>query len=160
MIADERNAEMDQFHPTMILVEISRVVSNFGLAGRSGLGLGLTEFVGRFTLPFDLEWGEMVLPEGDYHLYYGSLEQGGGVVQIAGHEQSQPQGIFFVGEENPASGVQNALVCICRDGNQIIGSLELPAIGKSVSFVVLHSKKLELTAQDLDAEADLAGLHS
>lgn len=151
---------MNHFHRTTVVVGIFRVVSNFGLAGQSSPGLGVTEFVGRFTLPFELQWGEMALPEGDYYLYYGSLEQGGRVVEIAGQDPSQPQGIFFVGEESPASAVQNALVCVCRDGSRIIESLELPAIGKSVSFVALHSKKLEPSAQGLDAEVDLLGLQS
>jgi hypothetical protein len=116
------------------LVGVFPVISYVGTAGPSSLGLRMTEFTGRFTLPFDAAWGEMLLPEGDYALYYGALGEGMYCVEILGVEQGAPRGIFLVKEQDPASVVQNALVCTCRGGKHIIRTLELPAIGKAVSF--------------------------
>lgn len=125
------------------LVGVFPVVSYLGAAGQSTLGLQATEFSGRFTLPFEAEWGEVVLPEGDYNLHYGTLGQGVYFVEILGKDQRKPHVIFLVPQQVPASVVQNALVCICRGGRCIIRALELPAIGKSVSFVFPNARKGE-----------------
>ena len=125
------------------LVGVFPVISYLGATERSTLGLQLTEFSGRFTLPFEAEWGEVVLPEGDYNLHYGTLGQGVYFVEILGKDQHMPHGIFLVRQQVPASVVQNALVCTCRGGRCVIRALELPAIGKSVSFAFPSTRKGE-----------------
>jgi len=123
------------------LVGVFPVISHVGRAAPGALGFRMTEFAGRFTLPFDAAWGEMLLPEGDYALYYGASGEGVYCVEILGVEQGSPRGIFLVREQNPASVVQNALVCTCRGGKPIIRTLELPAIGKAVSFACPNARK-------------------
>jgi hypothetical protein len=116
------------------LVGVFPVISRFGLSCRSAFGFGRAEFAGRFVLPFDALWGQMILPSGDYALNFGTIGAGMCYVEIIGVGQGHPGGIFLVREESPASVVQNALICIQRNGRQMIRALELPAIGKSVSF--------------------------
>ena len=116
------------------LVGVFPVISYVGLSTRSAFGFRMTEFAGRFVLPFDALWGQMLLPGGDYTLYYGTLGAGMCYVEILGTGQGRPKGIFLVREQNPASVVQNALVCVQRSGRQTVRSLELPAIGKSIPF--------------------------
>lgn len=116
------------------LVGVFPVISRAGAAAPSALGLRMTEFVGKFNLPFDAAWGEMVLAQGEYALYYGALAEGLHCVEILGADRGVPRGIFLVREQNSASVVQNALVCTCRGSRHVIRTLELPAIGKSVSF--------------------------
>lgn len=116
------------------LVGVFPVISHVGTAAPSALGLRMTEFAGRFNLPFDAAWGEMVLPQGDYALYYGAFGEGLHCVEIFGMNRGIPRGIFLVREQNPASVVQNALVCTCRGGRHVIHTLELPGVGKAVSF--------------------------
>lgn len=125
------------------LVGVFPVISYLGATEQSTLGRQATEFSGRFTLPFKAEWGEVVLPEGDYNLHYGTLGQGVYFVEILGKDQHKPHGIFLVPQQVPASVVQNALVCTCRGGRCIIRALELPAIGKSVSFAFRSARKGE-----------------
>lgn len=132
---------MTDFQSRKILVGVFPVIFQSSAKGKSALGSSFAEFVGRFTLPFEAEWGEMILPEGDYTLHYGNLDGGICFVEIAGQDSAKPQGIFFVEGQDTASVVQNALVCVCSDGSQIIRSLELPVIGKAVSFAAPHAKK-------------------
>jgi len=102
----------------------------------------MNEFAGRFTLPFEAAWGEIVLAPGEYALHYGTMGEGLHCVEIFGIGQTAPRGIFLVREQNPASVVQNALVCTRRDSRRIIRALELPAIGESVSFAGPATGKL------------------
>ncbi|HXH50358.1 MAG TPA: hypothetical protein VNM47_13530 [Terriglobia bacterium] len=124
------------------LVGVFPVISSLGPAWRSSFSLHSTEFAGRFTLPFEAAWGEMVLPEGDYALFYGTMGKGLQCVEILGATQGAPQGIFLVREQSTASVVQNAFICIYKRGRRIIRALELPAIGKSVSFACPTGRKL------------------
>lgn len=121
-----------RYHTT--LVGVFPVISQVGKAAPGALGFRMNEFAGRFTLPFDAAWGEIVLAQGEYDLYYGAMGDDLHCVEILGAGQSTPRGIFLVREQSPASVIQNALVCTRRDGRQVIRTLELPAIGKSVSF--------------------------
>jgi hypothetical protein len=116
------------------LVGVFPVISRVGMSMQSAFGLRMAEFAGRFILPFDASWGQMLLPGGDYTLYYGTIGAGMCYVEILGMGHDPSRGIFLVREQNPASVVQNALVCIQRNGRHMIRTLELPAIGKSVSF--------------------------
>jgi hypothetical protein len=116
------------------LVGVFPVISPVGLPVKSALGCGMTEFVGRFILPFDASWGQMLLHEGAYTVFYGSVGAGLCYVEIIGNKRGSPKGIFLVREQNPASVVQNALVCTQRGRRHMICTLELPAIGKSIPF--------------------------
>jgi len=124
------------------LVGVFPVISHVGTVAPSALGLRMAEFVGKFHLPFDAEWGEMLLPQGHYALYYGALGEGMHCVEILGTGQAAPRGIFLVREQSPASVLQNALVCTRRSGRRVIRALELPAIGKAVSFAGPAAEKL------------------
>ncbi len=132
---------MTDFHSRKILVGVFPVILQSGAMGRSVSAPGAAEFVGRFTLPFKAEWGEMLLPEGEYTLVYGNLNGGACFVEIAGKDPAKPRGIFLVEGESRASVVQNALVCVRKEGCQIIRYLELPLIGKAVCFEAPHATK-------------------
>ena len=116
------------------LVGVFPVIAHVRKSAPGPLGLRMAEFAGRFTLPFDAAWGEMVLPQGEYALYYGALGEGLHCVEILGKGKADPKGVFLVREQNSASVVQNALVCTRRGGRHVIRTLELPGIGKAVSF--------------------------
>lgn len=116
------------------LVGVFPVISHVGRATPGALGFRMNEFAGRFSLPFEASWGEVVLAQGEYALYYGAMAEGLHCVEILGAGQTTPRGIFLVREQNPACVVQNALVCTRRGDRHIIRALELPAIGKSLSF--------------------------
>jgi hypothetical protein len=116
------------------LVGVFPVISHVGMAFPRALGFRMKEFVGRFTLPFEAAWGEIVLAQGEYALFYGAMGEGLHCVEILGSGETAPRGIFVVKEQSPASVVQNALVCTWRGDRRVIRALELPAIGKSVTF--------------------------
>lgn len=124
------------------LVGVFPVVSHRTETWRSAFGLRMTEFAGRFTLPFEAKWGEVILTEGDYFMHYGTLGQDTYFVEILGKNPGSPCGIFLVAQQGPSSVVQNALICNWSGERQVIRALELPAIGKSVSFAVPKARKL------------------
>ncbi len=93
-------------------------------------------FAGRFTLPFEVTWGAMILAEGEYSLYYGTLHEGMSYVEIHGMERCGPKGIFLIEQQCPATVVQNSLVCVRKGSRHIIRALELPAVGRSITFAI------------------------
>lgn len=100
-------------------------------------------FRGTFTLPFEAQWGVVALPAGQYSLQYGLL--GGGsayVVEVTSKEKARPHVLLLPQAANDTSAAENALVCV-REGNRlVVRALDLPAIGKSVSFPLPHGAKL------------------
>ena len=141
------------------LVGVFPVIPYMGSAGRSPLGLCVTQYAGRFTLPFEAAWGGMVLPEGDYVLYFGTLGEGFSYVEIHGTDTNEdsPKGIFLIRQQSPATVVQNSLVCVRKGGKHTIRALELPAIGKSVAFTNPNTRK-PLESRDISGEAHPAGV--
>ena len=123
------------------LVGVFPVIPYLDTVRGSEVGPHVTQFAGRFTLPFEAVWGEMVLSEGEYSLYYGVLREGTYYVEIHGTGQGSLNGFFLFQQPCLATVVQNSLVCIHKGSKHIIRALELPAIGKSVSFAGPNSWK-------------------
>ena len=118
------------------LVGVFPMVPYMGTSLHCALGPNHPRFAGRFTLPFEAAWGAMILAEGEYSLYYGTLHEGMNYVEIHGMDRCGPKGIFLIHQQCPATVVQNSLVCVRKGGTHIIRALELPAIGRSVSFAI------------------------
>jgi hypothetical protein len=98
-----------------------------------------TLFSGEFTLPFEVQWGAVTLPAGEYSLRYGRLNNGGiYTVAIVGKSQGSPYGWVLPEGANPTSATKNTLICI-REGNKgYIRELRLGFIGQSAQFTVPH----------------------
>jgi hypothetical protein len=111
--------------------------------GARGQRFQSTLFSGNFTLPFEAQWGAMTLPAGEYSLRYGRLNDGGVyMVAIVGEAQRSSHGWVLIKGIDPASATKNALVCIRQGNKGIVRALELPAIGKSVSFALPRGAEL------------------
>ena len=70
---DAKKAVLMKVRSHTTLVGVFPVITHVRKSEPGPLGLRMAEFAGRFTLPFDAAWGEMLLPQGDYALYYGAL---------------------------------------------------------------------------------------
>jgi hypothetical protein len=129
----------------MILVGLFVGFLALGTAGAKGQVLDTPSFAGTFTLPFEAQWGKMTLPAGDYTLKFGLLSTGHALVEVKGRAEGSLHGVVEAGPYGQTSATKNAIVCI-REGNAlIVRTLEMPAIGESVAFMLPRGTKL--TAQ-------------
>ncbi len=126
-----------------ILAGLSLALLTLGVTGAKAQSLSISDFAGTFTLPFEAQWGRTTLPAGEYSLYYGQPLAGGPLmVEVLGKEKGTPHVFILPQGVNDASTTQSALVCV-REGNAgIVRGLEMPEIGKSVTFAMPHGAKL------------------
>ena len=101
-------------------------------------------FTGTFTLPFTAHWGQMILPPGEYNLYYGVQNKGGAYfVEVHGQAKGSPHGVILpVGQVDTKTDV-NAVLCVRKGDMAYVRGLELPAIGESVRFKKPHGVSVE-----------------
>ena len=104
-----------------LLVAISVFVILLGLAvtGVKAQSLRTTDFAGKFTLPFMVEWGPMTLPPGEYNLYYGNLNLSGPrMVEVSSEELGFQRGLILPRGQNELKATKSALVCVieCNRG--------------------------------------------
>jgi hypothetical protein len=111
------------------------VVFGLGATGARAQSMRTTHFTGTFNLPFEAQWGNAILPVGQYSLYYGRLSDAGpAMVEVVGKDTWSPHVLIPVQGIDPASGKKSALVCIREGDAGIVRTLELPQIGEAVSF--------------------------
>lgn len=152
-----------------ILFGLSLVLLALGATGARAQVVEHALYSGTFTLPFDAQWGTMILPAGDYSLYYGHLGSGGTyMVEVAGKKLASPHGFVLptpTGER--VSRSENTLICI-REGNKsYIRELRMGFIGESARFAIPHGvvvrarivKQAKHNANAPHAEARLSIVH-
>jgi hypothetical protein len=120
----------------MTLVGLSLLLPALAVTAARAQGISAAEFNGSFTLPFEVQWGSMILPPGDYTLNYGRLidRAGAHAVAVAGEAKGSPHGTLLVQGRSQTSATKNGLVCTREGDTLIVRALEMPAIGESVSF--------------------------
>lgn len=130
-----------------------------GVSGSRAQNLHSTEFVGTVTLPFAAQWGELTLPAGEYKISYGALFDGSEFVAVEGKAEGSPHGLILPIEkkESAATNKKNDLVCIRQGRDGIVRELEMPAIGKTVSFAMPRGEQLIAHNRKGSANTQLAG---
>lgn len=122
-----------------ILVGLSLMLFALGAVGARAQGLVTTSLTGTFTLPFDAQWGSMILPAGEYTLNYGQLfTTGTKVVAISGKAKGSPHGWIVARTRELASAAKTQLVCIREGDKGYVSELQMAEIGESASFAVPH----------------------
>lgn len=124
-----------------LIVPISVLAIFFGLAvtGANAQILKVTDIAGKFTLPFEAQWGRMTLPAGNYNLYYGSVTKSGlRVVEVAGEDWGTLHGVVLPMETKNPKGEGNFLVCVFEGNRAFVRSLQMAEIGQSVGFARPH----------------------
>lgn len=124
-----------------LLIPASVLVMFLGLAatGMKAQSLRSTHFAGKFTLPFMAQWGEMILPAGDYNLYFGSFDAAGlRVVEVAHEDMGIVRGLVFPRGRNDVKGEGNFLVCILEGNKAYVRSLQMAELGQSIEFARPH----------------------
>lgn len=141
----------------MILAELFVVLFAVGAAGARAQALSTTRFAGSFTLPFEVQWGTMTLPAGDYTLRYGQLINGGVyAVQVVGKAEGSPNGLILAGARKDVSETGNELVCVRNGNSGVVRALEMPAIGESIDFPLPHGVELLAREQNHGTNTQIA----
>ena len=129
--------------------------------GARAQSMTTTHFAGTFNLPFEAQWGNAILPVGQYSLYYGHLFEGGPeMVEVVRKDTWSPHVLIPVQGIDQASGKKSDLVCVRQGDAGIVRTLELPQIGEAVSFKLpRHTQLMALrhkgSANKLLAEAPM-----
>ncbi len=128
-----------------LVVSVAAMLMFLGLAatGIKAQSLFSSHFAGEFTLPFMAQWGSVILPPGDYNLYYGRLSNTGAqIVEVRG-QGMLPHGLIIVNGRNDVKGTENRLVCVLEGNKAYVRGLELPAIGESAEFLRPKGARVE-----------------
>jgi hypothetical protein len=108
-------------------------------------------YVGNFTLPYEVHWGNTVLPPGDYRLSIKSTA----TPMIAFVRSAEGKAITFVmnGSVDTDPKGQNALLITERAGQRIVHSLALNDLGVVLIYEpsLAHEKPVVQEARNIRA---------
>jgi hypothetical protein len=100
-------------------------------------------FEGRFTLPYEVHWGQTVLAAGEYTIFMNPSQAAAVVRSASGKTQ------FIratVATENNKKGV-NCLIITARGNEHRVRSLNLPGLGQSLIYERLTKSERETVAK-------------
>lgn len=129
-----------------LLVSTSVLVMFLGLAtaGVKAQSLKQTHFAGKFTLPFMVQWGGMILPPGDYNLYIGKLNLSGPLmVEVANEDMGIQRGVVLPVTSENRKATQSVLVCVVEGARGYVRSLEIAELDQSIGFARPHGVSVQ-----------------
>ncbi len=114
------------------------------LALSAGVASAQNVYEGSFTLPFQAQWGKMVLPPGEYSF---TLDKGvvDGLVKVRTSERYVGM-IFANGISNQSVAEKSELVAVGSEGFYQIRALRLSALGIQFEYKIPEGKH-QLLAQ-------------
>lgn len=106
-------------------------------------GYAQPSFVGRFTLPYEVNWGKKVLPAGQYRIIIDELGQAASVQSMDGSTA------FFtpLPVRLDSEGGDTGLVLLIRGNERVVRALNLPHEGVSLVYKPETSAERELLAK-------------
>jgi hypothetical protein len=103
-----------------------------------------SSFTGRFTLPYEVHWGKVVLPAGDYSITMES-SAAPALVRSASGENKMFTSIPVTAESEKGAA---CLVITLRGNERRVRSLNLPRLGTSLIYEPLSNTERELLAKE------------
>jgi hypothetical protein len=100
-------------------------------------------FRGKFTLPYEVHWGDAVLPAGEYFLSMDPFEAAAVVRSASGHAMYIPAAPASDGSEKRGT----CLVIMVRGDQHRVLSLNLPELGQSLIYERLTKSEREVHAK-------------
>ncbi len=148
---------MKKVRSLTILVGLSLVMAGVGVTGAKAQVLSSPKFTGSFALHTQVQWGPMTLPAGSYVVKYGRMGPAGlRIVEIAGKAKGSPHGFVLVRSEDPTRSEGDMVICARADNMLIVRALDMPAIGKSASFVTPQDARLMANATSRNGNTRMA----
>ena len=100
-------------------------------------------FAGKFTLPYEVHWGQAVLPAGDYYIRMSATQPLAVITSVSGN-----MGVFTQAPKVADSEPGGRCLTITNLGNERrVRSLNLPEIGKIIIFAPLSKNEREILAK-------------
>lgn len=123
-----------------LMISVTALVALFALVGTGAKAQSLnsTHFVGKFTLPFEAQWGRMALPPGNYNLKYGFTRGGLRMVEVAGEDKADVHGWVIAWGSGDTKGEGSFLVCVLEGGKGYVRSLQMAGLGDGIEFARPH----------------------
>lgn len=128
-----------------LLVSVAALLMLLALVATEAKAQSLfsTQFAGSFSLPFMVQWGTVILPPGEYSLYYGMPGNAGpNVVEIRGEVKGSPHGFILGNGHDQISEKKSVLVCVLEGKRAYVRELRMGAIGESAEFALPHGVKV------------------
>jgi hypothetical protein len=128
-----------------LMISFAVLVTLFALVetGAKAQSIDSTQFVGKFTLPFEARWGGMILPAGNYNLKFGYTMGGLRVVEVAGEDAGILHGWVFAKGRVNTKGEGSFLVCVLNGNTGYVRSLQLAEFGESINFARPHGVSVD-----------------
>ena len=100
-------------------------------------------FVGKFTLPYEVHWGQAVLPAGEYSIRMDSMAAGAKVTSADGSRTVYTQFPMFADREKGGTH----LTITTKGNERRVRTLNAPEIGKLIIFAPLSKSEREELAK-------------
>ena len=122
-----------------------KLKSVFSLAALAALALGLSpslakaqEYLGKFTLPFEAQWGAAVLAPGDYTFEVAS--QSPHMVSLRDERGKTVLIVPFPTPEEKVSSNQSKLTLVDNGARYVVQSFEAVELGQTFEYSVAKAK--------------------
>jgi hypothetical protein len=112
-----------------------------------GAAQGWAVYSGRFTLPYDVQWGTAVLPAGEYSLAMDTMNGPLSVRDASGRTRA----LLYGSREYPKANQPTALFVTIAGKSRMVRSLNCPAWGANLVFKAVTQEERERLA-DLHTE--------
>jgi hypothetical protein len=133
---------MKRFWNSAVIAGLSVLLLALCAPGARAQSTSPTLFGGTINLPFQVAWGPMVLPAGEYTLHYGAVNGTTYVVEVEGKAKGSPHGLVLARNPNATQAMTSSLVCVRAGDSGIVRELEMPEIGRSISFPMPKGARL------------------
>jgi hypothetical protein len=127
-------------HPTVLKLFLGVLIATcvFTVAANAQ-----PSFAGKFTLPYEVHWGQAVLPAGEYSIRMDPMSTGPVVSSASGSRTVFPAPLSIAdGQRGDAH-----LTIMTQGDERIVRSLNLPELGKAVIFAPLTKSERESLAK-------------
>ena len=121
----------------MLLVVFAILISVAGASAQTGV------YSGRFTLPYQVRWGQAMLPAGDYSIHFSSIHSPATVHSMDGKISA----FVFTGRSGDSEKGPSSLTIVTRGNERQVASLNLPEARVSLVYSPLTKAEQENLAE-------------
>ena len=122
---------------TLLLVMFMTLISVAGANAQTSI------FAGKFTLPYQVRWGQAMLPAGQYSIHFASIQSPGTVRSMDGKIAAF---VFTVSSGDSEKG-PSSLTIVTRGNERRVASMNLPRAGISLVYSPLTQAERETLAK-------------
>jgi hypothetical protein len=98
---------------------------------------------GKFTLPFEAQWGKATLPAGQYSFQAGRAQGGAQMISVSGETKGSQQTFVIVAAHDASTNANTSeLVCIRQGHTGIVRALVLTNLGETMYFSIPKNERL------------------